>query len=112
MHARVNEMVVLLRAFAADTVRICTEYAADGRVGGQMQVQAAQGVLAEMLKEQNTVTAYYSVLVRELIRVTTDLAKGKTTEKINAGAASGDLLELITAVNQLVDRLAASPPAA
>ncbi|KAI0048484.1 hypothetical protein FA95DRAFT_1557995 [Auriscalpium vulgare] len=112
MHARVNEMVVLLRALAADTVRICTEYAADGRVGGQMQVQTAQGVWAEMLKEQNTVTAYYSVLVRELIRVTTDLAKGKTTEKINAGAASGNLLELITAVNQLVDRLAASPPAA
>ncbi|KAI0048482.1 hypothetical protein FA95DRAFT_1605229 [Auriscalpium vulgare] len=110
MHASVNAMVELLRAVASDSVRLAGEYGWEGRVGGQMQVQAAQGVWAEMVKELNSVTAYYTVLMRELIRVTTELSEGKTTETITVNEASGDVLELVTAVNQLVNRLAASPP--
>lgn len=48
----------------------------------------------------------------QIIFVQTELSEGKTTETITVNEASGDVLELVTAVNQLVNRLAASPPGA
>ncbi|KAI0039127.1 hypothetical protein FA95DRAFT_1577799 [Auriscalpium vulgare] len=108
LNGYVNEMVELLRTLAAEIVRLSAEYTEEGRFDGQMQVQGAQGEWGEMVKGLNTAAASVAFLVREVIRVTTDLSEGKTTEKITINDVSGDALELVTAVNQLVDKLAVS----
>ncbi|KAI0039124.1 hypothetical protein FA95DRAFT_1612827 [Auriscalpium vulgare] len=119
----VNVMAKRLESVATTALRVAGEMS-QGVLGGapdelsfelddgwRMRLHGPQGKWVEMVKGSNTAAATVAFLVREvirLIRVTTDLSEGKIAEKITINDVSGDALELVAAMNKLVDKLAAA----
>jgi signal transduction histidine kinase/HAMP domain-containing protein/ActR/RegA family two-component response regulator len=102
----VNEMVDRLRAFAAEVTRVAREVGTEGTLGGQAQVPGAAGTWKDLTESVNTLAANLTSQVRNIALVTTAVANGELSRKITV-EAKGEILELKSTVNWMVDQLRA-----
>ncbi|CAN5800892.1 hypothetical protein BH09MYX1_BH09MYX1_52290 [soil metagenome] len=100
----VNSMVDQLSSFAAEVTRVAKEVGTDGKLGGQAQVPAASGIWRDLTDNVNQLANNLTAQVRNIAEVTTSVAKGDLSKKITVDA-KGEVLELKSTVNTMVDQL-------
>src|SRR5919201_1701487 len=97
-------MVDQLNAFAGEVSRVAREVGTDGKLGGQAHVSGVAGVWKDLTDNVNQLAANLTGQVRNIADVTTAVAKGDLSKKITA-EAKGEILELKSTVNTMVDQL-------
>ncbi|WP_374192786.1 HAMP domain-containing protein [Streptomyces sp. MBT62] len=100
----VNTMVEQLRAFADEVTRVAREVGTDGRLGGRAQVLGVSGVWADLTDNVNYMADNLTSQVRNIAQVATAVAQGDLSKKIDVDAR-GEILELKTTINTMVDTL-------
>jgi HAMP domain-containing protein/signal transduction histidine kinase/CheY-like chemotaxis protein len=100
----VNSMVDQLSSFAAEVTRVAKEVGTDGKLGGQAQVPEAAGIWRDLTDNVNQLANNLTAQVRNIAEVTTSVAKGDLSKKITVDA-KGEVLELKSTVNTMVDQL-------
>jgi len=102
----VNTMVDQLSAFADEVTRVAREVGSEGRLGGQAEVRGASGTWRDLTDSVNFMAGTLTAQVRNIAEVTTAVARGDLTKKIDVDAR-GEILELKTTINIMVDLLSA-----
>ncbi|MCT2590554.1 HAMP domain-containing protein [Streptomyces sp. N2-109] len=100
----VNTMVMTLSSFAEQVTRVAREVGTDGVLGGQARVAGVAGTWKDLTESVNSMASNLTGQVRNIAQVTTAIAKGDLTKKIDI-EASGEILELKTTINTMVDQL-------
>src|ERR1700728_4376871 len=101
-----NTMVDELSAFADEVTRVAREVGTDGRLGGQARVPGVGGTWRDLTDSVNFMAGNLTAQVRSIAQVTTAVAQGDLTQKINVDAR-GEILELKNTINTMVDELSA-----
>src|SRR5439155_397106 len=111
----INTMVDQLSAFADEVTRVAREVGTEGKLGGQAVVRGVSGTWKD-LTDNVTLMALPAtatplshnptVYVSSIAQVTTAVANGDLTKKIGVDAR-GEILELKTTINTMVDQLSA-----
>ncbi|WP_246354680.1 hybrid sensor histidine kinase/response regulator [Nocardioides ungokensis] len=100
----INAMVDTLRAFADEVTRVAREVGTEGILGGQAQVRGVAGTWKDLTDSVNSMAGNLTSQVRSIALVTTAVAHGDLTQKTYVDAR-GEILELKTTVNRMVDQL-------
>ena len=100
----INRMVGTLSAFADEVTRVAREVGTEGRLGGQADVKGVAGTWKDLTDNVNSMANNLTGQVRNIAQVTTAVAKGDLTKKIDVDAR-GEILELKTTINTMVDQL-------
>ncbi|HEY6494827.1 MAG TPA: HAMP domain-containing protein, partial [Trebonia sp.] len=100
----VNTMVDQLSAFAGEVTRVAREVGTEGMLGGQATVPNVAGTWKDLTDNVNSMANNLTNQVRNIAQVTTAVAKGDLTKKIDVDAR-GEILELKTTINTMVDQL-------
>src|SRR4051812_1474449 len=100
----VNGMVDQLSSFAAEVTRVAKEVGTDGKLGGQAEVPEAAGIWRDLTDNVNQLANNLTAQVRNIAEVTTAVARGNLSKKITVDA-KGEVLELKTTINAMVDQL-------
>ena len=101
-----NTMVDQLSAFADEVTRVAREVGTEGRLGGQAQVPGVGGTWRDLTDSVNFMANNLTSQVRNIAQVTTAVALGDLSKKIDVDAR-GEILELKTTMNTMVDQLSA-----
>src|SRR5882757_4818105 len=104
--ATINRMVGTLSAFADEVTRVAREVGTEGRLGGQADVKGVAGTWKDLTDNVNSMANNLTGQVRNIAQVTTAVAKGDLSKKIDVDAR-GEILELKTTINTMVDQLSA-----
>src|ERR1700757_881477 len=99
-----NTMVDQLSAFADEVTRVAREVGTEGRLGGQADVKGVSGIWKDLTDNVNSMARNLTSQVRNIAQVTTAVAQGDLSKKIDV-AALGEILELKTTINTMVDTL-------
>ncbi|RAY16051.1 hybrid sensor histidine kinase/response regulator [Actinomadura craniellae] len=99
-----NAMVDQLSAFADEVTRVAREVGTEGQLGGQAQVRGVRGVWRDLTDSVDSMASNLTAQVRNIAQVTTAVAHGDLTKKIDVDAR-GEILELKTTINTMVDTL-------
>jgi signal transduction histidine kinase/HAMP domain-containing protein/ActR/RegA family two-component response regulator len=102
----INGMVDTLSAFAGEVTRVAREVGTEGRLGGQAEVPGVGGTWRDLTESVNFMAGNLTSQVRNIAQVTTAVAKGDLSQKITVDAR-GEILELKSTVNTMVDQLSA-----
>jgi HAMP domain-containing protein/signal transduction histidine kinase/ActR/RegA family two-component response regulator len=102
----INTMVDQLSAFADEVTRVAREVGTDGRLGGQATVPGVSGIWKDLTDNVNSMAGNLTSQVRNIALVTTAVANGDLSKHIDVDA-SGEILELKTTINTMVDQLSA-----
>ena len=102
----VNTMVDQLSAFADEVTRVAREVGSEGRLGGQAHVRGVSGVWKDLTDNVNLMAGNLTGQVRNIAQVTTAVANGDLSKKIDVDAR-GEILELKTTINTMVNQLSA-----
>ncbi len=102
----VNTMVDQLSGFADEVTRVAREVGSEGQLGGQAEVPGASGTWRDLTDSVNFMAGTLTAQVRNIAEVTTAVAGGDLTKKIDVDAR-GEILELKTTINIMVDLLSA-----
>ncbi|WP_411121316.1 HAMP domain-containing protein [Streptomyces sp. x-19] len=102
----VNTMVDQLRAFADEVTRVAREVGTEGQLGGRAQVRGVSGVWKDLTDNVNLMASNLTWQVRNIAQVTTAVANGDLSQKITVDAR-GEILELKSTINTMVDQLSA-----
>jgi signal transduction histidine kinase/HAMP domain-containing protein/CheY-like chemotaxis protein len=100
----VNTMVGQLNAFAGEVSRVAREVGTEGKLGGQARVPEVAGVWKDLTDNVNSMAANLTGQVRNIAEVTTAVAKGDLSKKITVDV-KGEILELKSTINTMVDQL-------
>ncbi|AJT64018.1 Hybrid signal transduction histidine kinase J [Streptomyces lydicus] len=100
----VNTMVTTLSSFADEVTRVAREVGTDGILGGQARVPGVAGTWKDLTESVNSMANNLTGQVRNIAMVTTAVAKGDLTKKIDVDAR-GEILALKTTINTMVDQL-------
>ncbi|MER7760302.1 HAMP domain-containing protein [Streptomyces sp. NPDC097619] len=100
----INTMVDTLSAFADEVTRVAREVGTEGILGGQARVPNVAGTWKDLTDNVNFMAHNLTSQVRNIAQVTTAVAKGDLTRKIDVDAR-GEILELKTTINTMVDQL-------
>src|SRR5690242_3565269 len=104
--ATINRMVGTLSAFADEATRVGCEVGTVGRLGGQADVKGVSGTWKDLTDNVNSMANNLTGQVRNIAQVTTAVANGDLSKKIDVDAR-GEILELKTTINTMVDQLSA-----
>ncbi|GAA2737589.1 HAMP domain-containing protein [Actinocorallia aurantiaca] len=99
-----NTMVDQLSAFADEVTRVAREVGTEGNLGGQANVRGVSGVWKDLTDNVNGMATNLTYQVRNIAQVTTAVAHGDLTLKIDVDAR-GEILALKTTINTMVDTL-------
>ncbi|GAA2902036.1 HAMP domain-containing protein [Nonomuraea rubra] len=99
-----NTMVDQLSSFADEVTRVAREVGTEGQLGGQARVKGVSGVWKDLTDNVNSMANNLTYQVRNIAEVTTAVANGDLTRKIDVNA-QGEILALKTTVNRMVDQL-------
>ncbi|MEU9661205.1 HAMP domain-containing protein [Streptomyces chartreusis] len=99
-----NTMVKTLSSFADQVTKVAREVGTDGILGGQAHVPGVAGTWKDLTDSVNGMASNLTGQVRNIAMVTTAIAKGDLTKKIDIDAR-GEILELKTTINTMVDQL-------
>ncbi|NUS63231.1 MAG: HAMP domain-containing protein [Saccharothrix sp.] len=100
----INTMVDTLSAFADEVTRVAREVGTEGILGGQARVPNVAGTWKDLTDNVNFMANNLTNQVRNIAQVTTAVAQGDLTRKIDVDAR-GEILELQTSINSMVDQL-------
>jgi signal transduction histidine kinase/HAMP domain-containing protein/CheY-like chemotaxis protein len=100
----INRMVGTLSAFADEVTRVAREVGTEGRLGGQADVKGVAGTWKDLTDNVNSMAGNLTGQVRNIAQVTTAVAQGDLSKKIDVDAR-GEILELKTTINTMVDQL-------
>jgi len=100
----INTMVDTLSAFAGEVTRVAREVGTEGILGGQATVPNVAGTWKDLTDNVNSMANNLTGQVRNIAQVTTAVARGDLTRKIDVDAR-GEILELKTTINTMVDQL-------
>ncbi|QMU77328.1 HAMP domain-containing protein [Streptacidiphilus sp. PB12-B1b] len=100
----INTMVDTLSAFADEVTRVAREVGTEGTLGGQARVPNVAGTWKDLTDNVNFMAHNLTSQVRNIAQVTTAVANGDLTRKIDVDAR-GEILELKTTINTMVDQL-------
>ncbi|GAB2615613.1 HAMP domain-containing protein [Streptomyces capparidis] len=102
----VNGMTQTLAKFADEVTRVAWEVGTEGRLGGQAKVPGVSGTWKDLTDSVNSMARNLTAQVRNISMVTTAVARGDLTKKIDVDAR-GEILALKTTINTMVDQLSA-----
>jgi signal transduction histidine kinase/HAMP domain-containing protein/CheY-like chemotaxis protein len=102
----INTMVDTLRAFGDEVTRVAREVGTEGILGGQARVPNVAGTWKDLTDNVNSMANNLTSQVRNIALVTTAVARGDLSKKIDVDAR-GEILELKTTINTMVDQLSA-----
>ncbi|MFE3203392.1 HAMP domain-containing protein [Embleya sp. NPDC059237] len=100
----INTMVDTLSAFADEVTRVAREVGTEGILGGQARVPNVAGTWKDLTDNVNSMANNLTGQVRNIALVTTAVANGDLSKKIDVDAR-GEILELKTTINTMVDQL-------
>ncbi|MEV8637873.1 HAMP domain-containing protein [Streptosporangium sp. NPDC051023] len=100
----INTMVDTLSAFADEVTRVAREVGTEGNLGGQATVRGVSGTWKDLTDNVNSMANNLTNQVRNIAQVTTAVAQGDLTKKIDVDAR-GEILALKTTINTMVDQL-------
>ncbi|MEU0371702.1 HAMP domain-containing protein [Streptomyces sp. NPDC006283] len=100
----INTMVDRLSSFAEEVSRVAREVGTDGNLGGQATVRGVSGTWKDLTDNVNSMANNLTNQVRNIAQVTTAVARGDLTRRIDVDAR-GEILELKTTINTMVDQL-------
>ena len=123
----INFMVSRLSLFASELSRVAREVGTEGKLGGQAGVDGVEGVWRELTDNVNVMASNLTSQVRSIADVTTAVAMGDLSRKIEVVGESrsklevgegdmanvnvvhtpfsGEILDLASTINRMVDRL-------
>ena len=101
----VNRMVDQLSSFAAEVTRVAREVGAEGKLGGQAQVQGVSGVWKDLTDNVNSMASNLTGQVRGIAHVVTSVANGDLRRKLTL-EAKGEIALLADTINSMIDTLA------
>jgi signal transduction histidine kinase/HAMP domain-containing protein/ActR/RegA family two-component response regulator len=104
MKVTINTLVDQLNGFAGEVSRVAREVGTDGKLGGQARVIGVAGVWKDLTDNVNSMAANLTGQVRNIAEVTTAVAKGDLSKKITVDV-KGEILELKSTINTMVDQL-------
>ncbi|HXR83590.1 MAG TPA: HAMP domain-containing protein [Hanamia sp.] len=100
----INTMVDQLNSFASEVTRVALEVGTEGKLGGQAKVQGVGGTWKDLTDSVNQMASNLTAQVRNIADVTTAVANGDLSKKITVDV-SGEIFELKTTINTMVDQL-------
>src|SRR5438045_7489150 len=100
----INTMVDQLSAFASEVTRVAREVGTEGKLGGQAAVRGVAGTWKDLTDNVNSMANNLTTQVRNIAEVTIAVANGDLSRKITV-EARGEILELKTTLNTMVDQL-------
>src|ERR1700683_2159842 len=100
----INGMVDTLGVFGGEVTRVAREVGTEGMLGGQAVVPHVAGTWKDLTDNVNSMAANLTEQVRGIAQVTTAVANGDLSKKIDVDAR-GEILELKTTINTMVDQL-------
>ncbi|MGB8231989.1 MAG: HAMP domain-containing protein, partial [Pseudonocardiaceae bacterium] len=100
----INSLTDTLRLFADEVTRVAREVGTEGRLGGQADVPNVAGTWKDLTEAVNLMAANLTAQVRGIAQVATAVARGDLSQKITVDAR-GEILELKSTVNTMVDQL-------
>ncbi|KUI62256.1 Histidine protein kinase NIK1 [Cytospora mali] len=100
----INTMVDQLRTFASEVTRVAKDVGTEGKLGGQADVNGVKGMWNDLTVNVNAMADNLTTQVRDIIKVTTAIAKGDLTQKIEA-QCKGEIFELKNTINSMVEQL-------
>jgi HAMP domain-containing protein/signal transduction histidine kinase/CheY-like chemotaxis protein len=102
----INTMVDQLSSFAAEVTRVAREVGTEGKLGGQADVRGVAGTWKDLTDSVNSMAGNLTSQVRNIADVTKAVAAGDLSKKITVDV-KGEILELKSTVNIMVDQLRA-----
>ncbi|WP_030964422.1 HAMP domain-containing protein, partial [Streptomyces sp. NRRL S-378] len=102
----INTMVDQLSAFAGEVTRMAREVGTEGILGGQADVKGVSGTWRDLTDSVNFMAGNLTSQVRSIAQVATAVAQGDLSQKVRVDAR-GEILELKTTINTMVDQLSA-----
>jgi signal transduction histidine kinase/HAMP domain-containing protein/ActR/RegA family two-component response regulator len=102
--AVVNKVVGQLNSVASEVSRVAREVSTEGKLGGQAQVPGVAGVWKDLTDSVNQLAANLTGQMRNIAEVTTAVARGDLSKKITVDV-KGEILELKSTINTMVDQL-------
>ena len=102
----INTMVEQLSSFADEVTRVAREVGTEGILGGQAEVEDVSGTWRDLTESVNGMASNLTDQVRNIAQVTTAVALGDLSQKIEV-QARGEILELKSTINTMVDQLRA-----
>ncbi|TAQ83502.1 hypothetical protein B7494_g8174 [Chlorociboria aeruginascens] len=100
----INTMVDQLRTFAAEVTRVARDVGTDGILGGQAEIEGVKGMWNTLTVNVNAMANNLTTQVRDIAMVTTAVAKGDLTQKVQA-ECKGEIKKLKETINSMVDQL-------
>jgi HAMP domain-containing protein/signal transduction histidine kinase/DNA-binding response OmpR family regulator len=100
----INTMVDQLSSFASEVTRVAREVGTEGKLGGQADVQGVAGTWKDLTDSVNSMGSNLTGQVRNIAEVTTAVAAGDLSKKIDVDV-KGEILELKNTINTMVDQL-------
>lgn len=100
----INDMVDRLTQFAFEVSRVAREVGSEGQLGGKAEVKNLAGVWLDLTGNVNGMAENLTLQVRNIATVATAVANGDLSQKITVNA-QGEILELKTTINSMVDNL-------
>ncbi|MEM6814702.1 MAG: HAMP domain-containing protein [Bacteroidota bacterium] len=100
----INQMVDSLNIFADEVTRMALEVGTEGKLGGEAKVPNVSGSWKDLTDNVNQMAGNLTTQVREIATVTTAVAEGDLSQKINIDV-KGEINDLKTTINQMVDSL-------
>src|SRR5207248_2761954 len=100
----VNTMVEKRSASGSEVTRVAREVGTEGKLGGQAQVRGVAGTWRDLTDNVNFMASNLTSQVRNIAQVATAVARGDLSQKITVDAR-GEILELKSTVNIMVDQL-------
>ncbi|KJK50375.1 HAMP domain-containing protein, partial [Streptomyces sp. NRRL F-4428] len=79
----VNTMVDQLSSFADQVTRMARDVGTEGRLGGQARVEGVSGTWKELTDSVNFMAGNLTSQVRQIAQVTTAVARGDLSQKID-----------------------------
>src|SRR6266498_1181815 len=100
----INSLTDTLRVFAEQVITVAREVGTEGKLGGQAEVPGVAGTWKDLTDAVNYMASNLTIQVRNIAQVATAVARGDLSQKISV-AAQGEILELKSTVNTMVDQL-------
>ena len=104
LKSTINTMVDQLSSFADEVTRVARDVGVEGKLGGQAEVRGVSGIWKELTGNVNLMASNLTDQVRDIARVTTAVASGDLSRKIQV-EVKGEFLELKETVNTMVQQL-------
>ncbi|KAI0600850.1 putative histidine kinase group protein [Biscogniauxia sp. FL1348] len=100
----INTMVEQLRTFASEVTRVARDVGTEGMLGGQADVMGVKGMWNELTVNVNAMANNLTTQVRDIAKVTTAVARGDLTQKVQA-ECKGEIFQLKSTINSMVEQL-------